>query len=454
MKSTLEPLEGNKVKLSVEVDEDEFDEAVDSAFRKIAREVRMPGFRPGKAPRKLLESKLGPQVGREQAMQDALPDWYQAAVIEHDVDVIAPPEIDITAGHDDGPLLFDAVVEVRPTVQVPGYGGLRVEIDRPAVDEDELQGQIDRMRQVEATLASVDRPAIDGDTATIDIAGRLDDEPQPGLTADDYSYTVGSGAVTPEVDEQLRGAKAGDILEFEATHPDPDEERALTFRVLVKDVQETVLPDLTDEWADANSEFSTVEELRDDLRNRMITVRKAQASMALREKVGEALAQLVEDDIPEPLVTEEVQHRVQDLAMRVQAQGMNLEQWLQMSGQDPQSFSDQLRETAATAVRVDLALRSVADSEDIEVTDADLDEEVAGVAERVGTDPDQVRDQLERGGQLSAVRSDIRKRKALEWLLERVEIVDHEGKPIDRADLEIAGDDDHDPTHDDDSEDQ
>jgi trigger factor len=452
MRSTLEPLEGNKVKLSVEVDEAEFDKAVDSAFRKIAKEVRIPGFRPGKAPRKLLESRLGSHVGREQAMQDALPDWYQAAVLEHDVDVIAPPEIDITGGHDTGPVLFDAVVEVRPSIQVPGYGGIRVELDRPQVDEDALQAQLDRMRQVEATLGEVDRPAIDGDTVTIDIAGRLDDEPQPGLTADDYAYTLGSGAVTPEVDEQLAGAKAGDILEFEATHPDSEEERTLTFRILVKQVQETVLPELTDEWAERSSEFSTVEELRSDLAERMLTVRRAQAQMALREKVGEALAQLVDDEIPEPLVAEEMQHRVQDLAMRVQAQGMQLDQWLAMSGQDPQEFSDQLRETAAVAVKVDLALRAVADAEEIDADDDELEAELVEVSERVGTSPAEVREQLERGGRLSAVRSDIRKRKALEWLLERVEVVDDEGQPIDRAELEMPPEDD---DHDDDpAEDQ
>jgi trigger factor len=450
MKSTVEPLEGNKVKLSVEVDEEEFDEAVASAFRKIAREVRVPGFRPGKAPRKILESRLGSQVGREQAMQDALPDWYQAAVLEHDVDVIAPPEIDITAGHDAGPLAFDAVVEVRPEVQVPGYGGIRVEIDRPEVDDDLLQAQLDRMRQVEATLEEVDRPAIEGDTVTVDIVGRLDGEPQPGLTADDYAYTVGSAAVTPEVDEQLTGAEAGDILEFDATHPDPDEERTLTFRILVKQVQETRLPDLDDEWAERSSEFSTLEELRADLAERMLQVRRAQAQSALREKVGEALARLIEDEIPEPLVEAEMRQRVQDLAMRVQAQGMQLEQWLAMSGQDPHEFEGQLRETAAVAVKVDLALRAVADAEDIEADEDDLEQELAGVAERVSLDTEQVREQLERGGQLSAVRSDIRKRKALEWLLERVEVVDAEGQPLDQAELEAPAEDDpdHDPSQD------
>jgi trigger factor len=440
MRTTVEPLEGNKVKLSVEVDEEELEKAVDAAFRKIAHEVRIPGFRPGKAPRKLLESRLGPAVGREQAFQDALPEWYSAAVIEHDVDVIAPPEIDITAGREEGPLAFDAVVEVRPTVSVAGYGGLRVELERPAVADEEIDAQIDRMRQVEATLATVDRPAIEGDTVTIDIAGTLDGEAQDGLTADDYSYTVGSGAITPEVDEALTGSKAGDILEVESAHPDPEETRQLRFRILVKEVQETVLPEVTDEWAAGASDFETVEELRADLERRMSAVRRAQAQVALREKVGEALAQLVEDEIPEPLVAAEMQQRIQDLAMRLQAQGMQLEQWLAMSGEDPQTFTDQLKETATTSVKVDLALRAVVAAEGIEVTDDDLEEELASVAQRVDASIDEVREQFERGGQISAVRSDIAKRSALEWLLERVEVVDTEGQPIDRAEVEVADD--------------
>ena len=192
--------------------------AVDAAFKKIAKEVRLPGFRPGKAPRKVLEARLGPLAGREQALQDSLPEYYSAAVIEHDVDVIAPPEIDITGGQESGDVAFDAVVEVRPTIEVPGYGGLSVTLERPGVDEEALDAQIDRMRDLDSTLEAVDRPAQDGDTVTIDIAGTLDGEAQPGLTADDYSYTVGSGAITPEVDEHLVGATAGATLELRG-HP-------------------------------------------------------------------------------------------------------------------------------------------------------------------------------------------------------------------------------------------
>jgi trigger factor len=427
MRSTVEPLEGNKVKLSVEVDEEEFEKAVDAAFKKIAAEVNVKGFRRGKAPRKVLETRIGAQAGREQAMQDSLPEYYSSAVIEHDVDVIAPPEIEVTGGQEGGPVAFDAVVEVRPTIQVPGYGGLSVTIDRPVADDEAITAQIDRMRDLDATLADVDRPAQDGDTVTIDIAGTLDGEAQSGLTADDYSYTVGSGAITQEVDEQLVGAKVGDILEFAATHPDPDEERELQFRVLVKAVKEKVLPEVTDEWASEASEFDTVEALRASLADRMLRVRKVQATMALREKVAEALARLVDQEVPEALIANEMQDRLQDLALRVQAQGMRLEQYLAMTGTDPDQFSQELREGAEQGVKVDLALRAVAEAEGIECTDEDLAEEIDGVAARVGQPADEVRERFERAGQVSAIRSDIKKRKALEWLIERAEVLEADG---------------------------
>jgi trigger factor len=440
MRSTVEPLEGNKVKVSVEVEAGEFETAVTAAFKKIAKEVRIPGFRPGKAPRKVLETRLGPLVGREQALQDALPEYYSAAVIEHDVDVIAPPEIDITGGHDAGDVAFDAVVEVRPTIEVPGYGGLSVTLERPTVDEEALDAQIDRMRELDSTLADVDRPVQEGDTVTIDVAGTLDGEAQAGLTADDYSYTVGSGAITPEVDEHLVGASAGDTLSFDATHPDPEETRQLHFEVQLKGVKEKVLPELTDEWASDASEFATLAELRASLTDRMLRVRKAQAQMALREKVGEALAALVTDELPDALIGQEMQDRLQDLALRLQAQGMQLEQYLAMTGADPETFSQELRDTATAGVKVDLALRAVADAEGIECTDDELTGEIEGVAARVGQTPDEVRERFERVGQISAVRSDIRKRKALEWLLERAEVLDPDGATIDRSELELPAD--------------
>lgn len=440
MKTSVEPLEGNKVKVSVEVDETEFEREIDAAFRRIAHEVRIPGFRPGKAPRRILEARLGLDVGRDEALRHAIPDYYADAVREHDVDVIAQPEIDITSGEEGpGPVAFDAVVEIRPVVKVGGYDTLRVTIPGPEPTDADLDAQIDRLRSQYAELEVVSRPAADGDQVTIDIKGTQGGEPVPGLTADDYLYPVGSGGVVPELDDNLRGAKAGDILKFSAEHPDPEQD-AVEFQILVKEVKEPVLPTADDEWAAEASEFSTLDELRADLRRRASMIRKVQAQMALREKATEALGALVTDDLPEALIDSETQARLENLAMRLQAQGLDLETYLSGSGQSPEELLAELREQATSAVRVDLALRAVADAEDVSVSDEEVDAEIAEMATRVGEKPAKVRKQLERNAQLSAVRSELRQRKALDWLLDHVEVVDDDGNPIDRATLVVEPD--------------
>jgi trigger factor len=437
VKTAVTELEDNKVKLSVEVDEQEFETALDAAFRKIAREVRIPGFRPGKAPRRLLEARLGEGVARGEALRDAIPDYYARAVREHSVDVIAPPEIDITDGEESGPVTFDAVVEVRPIVTVPGYETLRVTIARPAATDEEIDAQVDRLRRQYAELEAVERPAAAGDVVTIDIRGSQSDEPIAGLTADAYSYEVGSGMIVPELDEALEGASTGDELSFDADHPDPEED-PLHFEVTVAEVRERVLPEATDEWAAEASEFETIDELRGDLSTRMTEVRKVQAQVALRDKVGESLADLVDLEVPEPLVAGEMQQRLQDFAMRLQAQGLTLDSWLDTTGQEADEFVAQLRETAVQAAKFDLALRAVADAEQIEATEDEVEAEFVEAAEQLKVDPSEVRRRFEDSEQLESIRTDIRRRKALDWLVEHVEVVDEAGGAIDRADLEPA----------------
>jgi len=435
VKSTVEPVEGNKVRVSVEVDAEEFESAIAEAFRKIAREVRIPGFRPGRAPRKVLEARLGADVARGQALQDAIPDYYVAAVREHSVDVIAAPEIDITSGQEDGAVTFDAVVEVRPEVTVGGYDSLQVIVPVLDAGDEEIDAQIERLRLASATYDTTDRPAEVGDRAVIDIAGELDGEPAPGLTAEAYSYEVGSGGITAEVDEHLTGASAGDELSFDSAHP-VREDATLHFEITVREVLGRVLPDLDDAFAADASEFETLDELRADLVERAGRVRRAQASMLLRDRVGEAIAALVTDDVPDALVDGELQQRLGDVQMRMQAQGIDLGTWLAMQNRSPEEFIAELRTTAETAARLDLALRSIAAAEGLAATDEDLDAEWAAVADRVGVAADEVRARFEESGQLDDVAADIAKRKAYDWVLDRVSVVDEDGGEVDRASLE------------------
>jgi trigger factor len=428
MQAVVEPLEGNKVKLSVQVDEEEFEKAIDAAFRRIAREVRVPGFRPGKAPRRILEARFGKESGRAEALREALPDYYSQAIRDHDVDAIAPPKIDITAGEESGPVAFDAVVEVRPQLQLAGYGGLRVEVPNPTVTDEEIDAQIDRLRGNFGELVEVSRPARDGDHLTIDLKGSRDGQDVAGVTTDDFLYELGSGTVLPELDVRLQGARTGDILAFDAELPDG----TISLKVLVKNVKEKVLPDVTDEWASEASEFDTVAELRDAEAKRIGAVKRLQANLALRNGALEALIQLVDLDPPAPLVESEVERRVHDLQHRLEGQKISLEQYLEATGQKPEELVAGLQEQAGSSVKADLALRSIADAEEIEATDEDIDAEIERLASSYDMKPAALRRNLERADQMSAVRSDWRKSKALEWLIDHVDLVDGEGHPIDR----------------------
>ena len=438
MKSTVETLDDNRVKLSVEVDEETFDVAVDAAFKRIAKEVRMPGFRPGKAPRRLLEAQFGSAVGREEALREAMPEYYAQAVIEHDVDVVAPPEIEITGGQEDGPVQFDAVVEIRPSVSAAGYDGLRVEIPNPVASAEEIDEQIDNLRRNFAELSVVERAAADEDHVTIDIEATHGDEPVPGLTTTDYDYLLGSGAVVPEIDENLRGASAGDEVEFSADHPDPEEEEPLQFSITVKEVKEAILPDLDDEFAKANSEFETVEDLRSDMADRMNTMRIQQANMAVQQNTAEALAALVTDEIPESMIENEINARIQDLVQRLQQQGMDVGAYLDAVGQTAETLAAEFREPAEQAVKVDLALRSVADLQGLVPDDDRIDEVIAEMAGPSGQDPDELKARLAEVGQISALRADLAKQAAMEWLTDNVELVDEDGEAIDREALEFS----------------
>ncbi|HEX2038122.1 MAG TPA: trigger factor [Acidimicrobiales bacterium] len=419
MKTVVEPVEGNKVKLSVEIDEQEFGKALDAAFRKIAREVRIPGFRPGKAPRKLLETRIGADVARQEALREALPDYYAQALKEADVDAIAPPEIDITAGQESGAVAFDAVVEVRPQVSIAGYGGLRVTVPGIAVTDEEVDRQLDRLRDNFGELRPVERAVAEGDCVTIDVKDQRDD----------YLYQVGSGLALPGLDEQLGGAKVGDILTVEAADA--------SYQVLLKEVKEKILPEATDEWASEASEFDTLDELRADVRKRLELVKKVQTSLAIRDETLKALVELVAEEAPEPLVREELEHRLHDLSHRLQAQGGTLLQYLEATGTSQEQLVDQLRADAVQAVKADLALRALVAAEGIEADDEDVDREIERLAERFQRKPAQLRRDLERGEGIAAVRSDVRKAKALAWLVEHVEVVDEEGNPIDRAELTL-----------------
>ena len=436
MKSIVEPLDDNRVKLTIEVPEAEMEAAVDDAFKRLARQIRMPGFRPGRAPRKLLEAQLGSGAGRSEALRASVPEYYALAVIEHDVDVISSPEIEIIDGQESGPVSFGAVVEVRPSVSISGYEGLQIEVPSPAVDAAETQEEIDRFLGTFAELSPVGRPAADGDHVAIDINGSVGGEAIAGLTASDYDYVVGTGAVVAEIDQNLRGAAVGDIVEFEADHPDPDEDRPLRFRVLVKEVSETVLPDFDDELVAAHTEHATAAELRADIESRQSAVKVLRCRLAREQALTVALAELVAEEPPAAMVDREVEARLADLDEEFRRRGSDISS----AGRPVEEIAEQLREPAARAVKFDLALRAVASAEGLEPSDAEVDadiERAAAIPEADGATPDELRAGLVETGQLSSLRAALAKSAARRWLLDRSVLVGPEGEVIDPEALEL-----------------
>ncbi|MCL6091779.1 MAG: trigger factor [Actinobacteria bacterium] len=429
MKAEVAPLEGNKVKLSVEVDEDEVEHAIDATFERLTRELQVPGFRRGKVPRRVLEARLGRPRARQEALDSHIPEWYARAVNDKSVDVIADPAIEVTGGEKDGSLSFDAVVEVRPRLHLEGYRSLKVKVPSPQVSDEDVQAEVDRLRGHFAELAAVEREARAGDSVVVDMTATREGKAVPSLSYTDYSVELGSGNDLPGLDDHVPGAKAGDTVAF-----DTDVGGPVHIEVVVKQVQEKVLPEETDEWASEASEFDTVAELREDIQKRLSAAKRSFAAAAFRDGTWEALVSLVDEDPPAALVDAETRRMAEALGSRLDAQGIPLQRYLNAVGSTVEQVVAELRAQAVPVVKADLALRAVADDLAIEPSEADMDEFMERLAGRqAGVSPEVFKLQVERAGQRKAVRSDLRKSKAFDWLVEHAEVTDEEGNPVDRA---------------------
>ncbi len=442
MKSSVETLEGNKVKLYVEVEEAEFDHDIDRAFKLIAKEVNLPGFRAGKAPRKVLEARIGVGAAREQALRDAVPQYLAKAVREHQVDLIATPEVEITDGAESGPVEFDATCEVRPTIALEGYGELVVELPTLTVTDDDLdQLHLAELKRT-ATLADVDRPAEVGDFLTIDLAATRNGDELSGLNTEDFSYELGQGWITEDFDEHLTGAAAGDEIAFTSTPKGLDD--PADFVVKVTAVQTSIIPELTDDWVSDNiGEFDTVDEWDASLRESQADQKLSAARQSVVRKMNEALAALVTDEVPDAMVDADLNQRVQAMVQQFQAQGIDLGQWLAATGQGPDEFIESMRGASVEAVKVDLALRAVADAESIDAEPNDFEAEYARMAMQYGQKAKDIRRAYEQNEAVPELAAQIRKSKAFDWLLHNIGFVDPDGDSIDRDTL-LGHDHDHD----------
>ncbi|WP_419946262.1 trigger factor [Candidatus Poriferisodalis sp.] len=431
---------GPRVKLTVEVDAETFDADVDAAFRKLAREVHIPGFRPGRAPRRVLESHFGPEIGRAQALEEAVPRYYAEAVRDNQVDVVSQPELELTLDGSEGPVAFEATVEIRPVVAISGYRDMQVEIPSPEPSDEQVDARIDETRRQFADIAEVDRPAVDGDRVTIDIEGSVEGKPLPGLSAQDYLYEVGSGGIVPEVDGQLVGCEAGDELSFSATHP-VQTDMEIDFEITVNAVSELVLPDLTDDWVDENTEHDDIAELRDATARQLSFGLIMQANMVLREEVQRQLASLVEGPVPDAMVSGAIADRMNELGSGLQQRNMTIESWLEATGQEPASFIGELRDDAERGVRLDLALRALAAAEELQAEEADVEDELERLASTDGRSAEQLREVMSDNDGLAHLTAAICKSKALQWAVKAATLVGPDGDAIDRSALELPSPD-------------
>jgi trigger factor len=437
MRATTTTLENNRVKLIVEVDDSEMETAIDAAAKKLSQQVSIKGFRKGKVPKNVLMAHIGgPTALRGEAIQSAIPDFYAHAVSDTLIDPIAQPEINITSGEEEGTLVFEADVEVRPELEITGYGDLRVTIPSPIVTDEEVDAQIDRFRETDAVLKEVDRPIVTGDLVSMDVHVQQTDaeaDAEP-LDMSDFMYTVGSGAITEGVDDLILGLKAGEELKLNGTF---GQGSVATYELTLKKVQERELPELTDEWVEENTEWENVGEMRDRIFDQMRRMRVTEAQRSQRDSVLVALSELVSADaVPEPLVQDETNERLHDLGHRLEGQKLNLETFLQVTNQSPEQLLETLRADAARAVRIDLALRALVRAENLDATDEEIDEELATTAEAMKVSADVLRTNLRDSGRVVTFRSEVAKMKASRWLNEHVTFIDPEGVEIDPSLLE------------------
>jgi trigger factor len=432
MRATTTLLENNKVMLTVEIDDAEMDEAMDTAAKTLSKQVSVKGFRKGKVPKNVLIANIGgTSVLRSEAIRESLPDFYARAVADSLIDPIGQPDINITAGEEEGQLTFEAEVEVRPEISIKGQRELRVTIPSPVVNDSEVDAQINRYLETDAVLNPVDRPIVTGDLVTMDVhVQQVATEAEP-LDMTDFMYTVGTGSIAEGIDDLIVGMKSGEELKMNAPVGDGV---VATYELTLKQVQERVLPELTDEWVAENSEWTNAEEMREAILVQMRRRKIVEAQMSQRDAALIALSELVaEEAAPEVLINVETNERLHDLGERLGAQKLTLEMFLQVTNQTPEDLLATLRQDAVRAVRVDLAMRALVAAEHLEATPEEIDEELERTAVSMGVTAQLLRDNLRDSGRVVSFSAEVSKMKASKWLSENVVYVDPEGVEIDNA---------------------
>lgn len=420
-----EKLEGNQGVLTVDVDSTKVDEALDKAFKKVSKQVNVPGFRKGKIPRSIFEKRFGVESLYQDALDILLPEAYANAIDEAGITPVDRPDIDIEQIEKGSNLVFKATVIVKPEVQLGEYKGIEVEETNTEVTEEDIENELKQMQERHAELIVVEDGAIEnGDTAVMDFEGFVDGEAFEGGKAENYSLEIGSGQFIPGFEEQLVGLKAGEEKDIEVNFPEEYHSEDLagkpaTFKVKLHEIKRKQLPALDDEFAkDVNEEVETLDELKAKLKEKLTSNKENEAEQNKRDAVVEKAAENATIDIPEAMINTETDRMLQEFGQRLQMQGMNLDMYYQFSGTDEEGMREQFKADAQKRVRINLTLEAIAETENLEATDEDVEKELEKMAEMYQRPVDELKQLFAAQGGLDGMKADLKIQKAVEFLVE------------------------------------
>ena len=422
MEVTKNQLEGNKVELKVEIEAERVNEALEQAYKKVVKDIDISGFRKGKVPRKVLEARYGKEVLHKDALDILIPEGYREALDETGIEPIDQPDIEDFHIEEDEPASFTAIVEVKPEVELGEYTDLGVEKESAEVTEEEIEEEIERVRNQHSQLVASDKEVVeDGDFVIIDFEGKKDGEPFPGGSAEEYSLEIGSNTFIPGFEEQLIGAQVGDELELNITFPEDYNAEDLAgedviFDVEIKEIKEKQLPELDDEFAKEVSDYETFEEYKESIKERLQKSKEDRTQREYENKLIEKASQNAEVDVPEKMVEDELNTMFQNFTQSVSQQGMEVQDYLDYMGTDEEGWKEQNKEAAENRTRSNLVLEAIAEKEGIEISEEEIEEQIQEIAESNDQDPEQIKAFLQMQGQLDGLKDGLKMQKTIEYL--------------------------------------
>ena len=404
--------ENGKAKVVVEIDKPEFEQALNKAYAKCRKDIMLPGFRKGKAPRKMVESMYGATVFYEDAVNEIFPEIYTTAIVDQQLKAVGSPSVSNMDTPDEGGVVLTIETELYPEVTLGQYKGIEVPKREVKVEESEVDAEVNRMAERNARIETVDRAAQMGDTVVIDFEGFEGGKPFQGGKAEDYSLTLGSGSFIPGFEEALVGAVAGEERDVNVTFPENYAKelagKPAVFKCKVHEVKESIKPELDDEFAKDVSEFDTLDALKNDIRERFTKSREEQNERAFESSAVQLAAANMTCNVPACMIDEQVDHQIEQFAYQLQSQGMKMEDYTKMIGGDLSSLRQSMRPMAEQTVRSDILLSEIARAENLEVTDEEVEEELKKLSEQYQMELDKVKAAVD----TAAVKSDLMGKKA------------------------------------------